>query len=309
MKTLVVGGGQLGQALHRAIGADATIAKGVPWSDPTAAQGHLRDLAAAFIESCQGQPWFVCWSAGAGVVGTPESSLGAEREALAALTSGLSASRGFEAGLGRFFLASSAGGIYASDDGSAKTEHSVPQPTSDYGRSKLTQDEAVQQWADGHGVPTLIGRISNLYGPRQDIRKAQGFISHLCRAMANRTLFTLTVPVSTIRDFVFTDDVAARVADWATSESGAGPGVEIKLLASGRSVTLGHVIALTRAISRTPARVLLASPPGPSEQPAALRFQSRVLTGLDHAHPARSLEDGIQETWQHAMLALQASQV
>lgn len=304
MKSLIIGGGQFGQALHRAIGADTTIATGVPWDNPIAAQSHLRDLAAGFMASCDGQPWFVCWSAGTGVVGTPESALVAERQALATLTTGLSSAPAFDAQHGRFFLASSAGGIYASGDGSAKTEHSVPQPTSDYGRSKLAQDQALQQWADEHGVSTLIGRISNLYGPRQDIRKAQGFISHLCRAMANRTLFTLTVPVSTIRDFVFTDDVASRVASWATKPDEERRGTDIKLLASGRSVTLGHVIAMTRAISRTPARVLLASRPAPSEQPAALRFQSRVLTGLDHAHPARPLEDGIQETWQNTLLGL-----
>ena len=306
MRSLVIGGGQLGQALRRALGDEATIVTGVPWANANDASEHLVDAASRFVSSSGSEPWFVCWSAGVGVVGTPESRLAVERHCLDALLAGLSAAHGFDPSLGSFFLASSAGGIYAEGDGATKTEVSRPHPTSDYGRSKIAQDEAVASWAGRHGVRTLIGRISNLYGPRQDIRKAQGFISHLCRAMAHRTMFTLTTPISTIRDFIYTDDVSARVALWANMGATRPPCAQVKLLVAGRSVTLGRVISMTTAISRTPARVLLAASPSSKEQPASLRFGSLVLPELDRGHPARPLEEGIQSVWTNAMLGLQA---
>ncbi len=307
MRSLIVGGGQLGQSLCRALGEDASIVGGVSWSDPASARQRIDEAARRFIAESAGERWLACWSAGSGVVGTPESMLSIERVALQSMLTSLANAPGFDPRRGSVFVASSAGGIYGSGDGEMKNELSAPHPTSDYGRSKLAQDEAVIEWADAHGVRTLIGRISNLYGPRQDILKPQGFISHLCRAMALRTMFTLTVPVSTIRDFIYTDDVAERVRLWVSADGADVRHAQVKVIASGRSVTLGHVISITTAVSRTPARVLLASRPGPSEQPAALRFESVVLTDLDRDHPPRSLEDGIRATWQNAMLGLQAS--
>ena len=124
--------------------------------------------------------------------------------------------------------------------------------------------------------------------------------------MAQGSLFRLTVPVSTIRDFVYTDDVAARIVRWAIEVAPTSSRVEVKLMVAGRSVTLGHVIAMTRAISRSRARVLLASDPAASAQPGALRFRSRVLPELDAACPARPLEEGIQRTWEATMGAIRS---
>lgn len=297
MKSLIIGGGQLGQSLHRSLGAQAAVARGVPWSDPASAMPYVNHLISEFLRDVGDERWLICWSAGAGVVGTKESALSAERAVLQAMLGAVSGSPHFCATRGALFVASSAGGIYASGSGEQQSEDSRPQPTSDYGRSKVIQDDLVLRWAGQHNVRTLIGRISNLYGPRQDLEKPQGFISHLCRAMSRGQCFTLRVPISTIRDFIFTDDVAERVAYWANSlELGSG-GPVIKILAAGRSVTLGHVIAITRRVSRSPARVQLTSTLTNGEQPSILRFKSVVLTELETARPPRSLEEGIALTW------------
>ena len=273
------------------------VARGIPWSDPTSASHYLSYLISDFLRSVGDERWVVCWSAGAGVVGTKERALSAERAVLQAMLGALSGSPHFIAARGALFVASSAGGIYASGSGEEQSEDSHPQPTSDYGRSKVLQDDSVIGWASQHKVRTLIGRISNLYGPRQDLEKPQGFISHLCRAMSRGQCFTLRVPISTIRDFIFTDDVAEKVTYWAHSSSLGSDGPVVKVLAAGRSVTLGHVIAMTRAVSRTPARVQLASTLVNGEQPSILRFRSVVLPELETACPTRSMEEGIALTW------------
>ena len=178
---------------------------------------------------------------------------------------------------------------------------------SDYGESKLIQDSRVADWAQTTGVRTMIGRISNLYGPRQNLGKPQGFISHLCAAIAKRTSFTLAVPASTIRDFVYTDDVAARVSMWAQLPPEGESTAEVKILAAGRSVTLGNVVAMTTAVARTPVRVHISSGAAPVWQPPALRFRSHVLTRLERSCPERSLEEGIRGTWMKALRSLEGS--
>jgi nucleoside-diphosphate-sugar epimerase len=116
------------------------------------------------------------------------------------------------------------------------------------------------------------------------------------------------VPISTIRDFVFTDDVALRISAWLSSGGHSG-GPQVKLLASGRSVTLGHTITMVRSISRARARVLLSANANTLQQPSALRFQSRSLLELEASVPGRTLEEGIRSTWASTVRDLQQGEL
>ncbi len=307
MKTLVVGNGMLGQAIGQHVGAAGEVLRGIPWAEPAAARGRITEGVHRFIAQGDEPARLLCWCAGAGVVGTPERPLDVERAHLEGFLDAVASAPSIRPELVRVFVASSAGGVYAAGDGAECDESTPPSPRSAYGLNKLRQDEVVKAWSDSTGVPALIGRISNLYGPQQNLAKPQGFISHLCRAIARRSPFTLSVPAGTVRDFVYTDDVAARIVLWAsTGEQHLDPGATTKLLVSGRSITLGQVIARVRAISRAPTRILLGSRPGDAEQPAALRFRSRVATYLDETVPNRTIEHGIRVTWLSAMRSLQA---
>jgi UDP-glucose 4-epimerase len=146
----------------------------------------------------------------------------------------------------------------------------------------------------------MIGRISNLYSSEQNLQKPQGFISHLCRAVAHRRPFTLTVPSHTIRDFVHADDVAARILTWAQGCDHA-PETIIKVLAAGRSVTLGRVIGMVHAIGSRSPQVAFAVRPSSSMQPTLLRFRSVVRSDLEAAVPGRTLEEGIASVWTEAL--------
>ncbi len=60
-------------------------------------------------------------------------------------------------------------------------------------------------------TPLLVGRLSNLYGPGQDLAKPQGLISQLCRAQLTRRPLSIYVSLDTRRDYLFVDDAAAMV--------------------------------------------------------------------------------------------------
>src|SRR5262245_34903500 len=72
------------------------------------------------------------------------------------------------------------------------------QPASNYGAHKVRMEEALRGWSDlfpNHSC--LIGRISSLYGPGQNLNKAEGVISHLSRCLIYHQPVSIYVPLDT----------------------------------------------------------------------------------------------------------------
>lgn len=205
-------GGLLGQALARR--SPSTFrADLIPWNSEGSSQEELISQTIRYREVVGDSPWTVLWAAGAAVTAVDDRSAEAE---LAVFEAALSAVREhLPARNGVFFLASSAGGVYAGGPGAPYDESSVPAPISPYGRLKLRQETMTQDILGGH-AHVVVGRFSNLYGPGQNLRKPQGLVSQLCRAALTHRVTNLYVPLETMRDYLFVDDAAALA--WATIE-------------------------------------------------------------------------------------------
>lgn len=301
METLLVGAGQVGRAVKAALNRPPQVAR-VPWDDPPAARKAIAATVNGFLDRTEGSPWSVCWSAGKGVIGAPAAALEVELGYLRTALDALAAAPPRARERGRLALASSAGGIHGGAGVETVTEASPPTPVSDYGRQKQAQEALVSGFAAASGMPCLLARISSVYGPGQDLRKAQGFVSHLCAAMLRRDGFVLTVPPDTIRDFVYSADVGRRLAVWLETADVDGRGTTtVKLLVSGRSTTLHEVIQVVRAVARVPSRITVSPLPRPGEQPLRTRFRSTVMPHLDRVAPNTSLAEGVHRTWQHLL--------
>ena len=73
---------------------------------------------------------------------------------------------------GSILLASSAGGVHAGDLRQPATETSVATPVSEYGRTKLGQEQLLAELtADRPLTSCVVARYSNLYGPGQRLDK------------------------------------------------------------------------------------------------------------------------------------------
>ena len=232
----------------------------MPWSDPVSSVAALSRQAAALppggVE--------VFWCAGAAVVGSGADELDAENAVLHEFLDQWQPSGGSS-----LFLTSSAGGVYAGSRDAPFTERSPTLPLAPYGYAKLHAEALCRAFSGRTGVPLFIGRISNLYGPGQDIRKSQGLITLLCRAQLTRQPLNIYVSLDTMRDFLFVDDAAAMVVAGLAAVGERG-GSHTKVLANGRSHTIGAVIGELRRISRRRPPVAF----GVSEQ---ARFQVRDL--------------------------------
>jgi len=286
--TLVVGaGGLLGSSFLRAReGATAPPTK-IPWQSPLPA---LEELARWATDTTHGDPWQIVWCAGSGVVGTPEESLLGETRALTHFLGALER-RGTS---GRcFVLASSAGGVYGGSQDDPITEASAPVPISAYGEAKLEQEQIVGHWATRTGVRSVICRVSNLYGPGQDLSKPQGLVSRLIQASVSGEPLLVYVSLDTVRDYLYAPD-AGRLMSAAMSRALVDDSelVTTKIIASGRSVTIGLIINELGRVRRRRSPVVLGVTALTSMQPRTLRYSSIVWPDIDEL-PQASLPEGL----------------
>jgi UDP-glucose 4-epimerase len=319
----VVGrGGLLGSCVERAIGSDVwRPARPLIWSDPDQLRqsiaGAVRDFRTRLAtesaaESKRG--WCVYWCAGSGVVGTPADRLAAETASLRFFLDQLGSALGeSQSGLtGRVFFASSAGGAYGGSAERPMTEATLPRPISDYGRSKLEQEQVLRNWArDRPSVSTLVGRLSNLYGPGQHLDKPQGLISHMSRCMIFGVPVRIYVPLDTIRDYLFAQDAATRIAADMSRLGREAPGGGqhvIKIFSSGNETTVGGLIGVFRQIAKKQLRIVSGLNPVQAQQPAQLQFRSVIWTD-EPVLTRTELLDGVNRVHRHQFALFQAGRL
>lgn len=108
----------------------------------------------------------------------------------------------------RVVLASS-GAVYGQPDRFPITEDFPPRPISPYGYSKLCAEHIARMFFDVYGIPTVIARIFNSYGPRVPRYIVYDFLQKLQR---DPTRLEILGDGKQQRDFTYvTDTVAALV--------------------------------------------------------------------------------------------------
>jgi UDP-glucose 4-epimerase len=112
-------------------------------------------------------------------------------------------------GVKRFIFASTAGPIYGdmSGHGQPFDESFYPHPSCPYGVSKLAAEQYIQLYSDLYGLPFVIFRYPNVYGPRQIPASEAGVVTIFARAMLRRERPTIFGDGSKTRDYVYVDDI------------------------------------------------------------------------------------------------------
>jgi UDP-glucose 4-epimerase len=263
----VIGGsGLLGSAVRRAVATTGgeVLRTAVPWGDTEAAIAALLAGSRQLPES----GWRLVWCAGVGVVGSKAEQLQTELDVVRGFLDAWQPGAG-----GAIFAASSAGGVYAGSSGTPFTEDTVPAALSPYGEAKLQLEQLFSDFSGRTDVPLLLGRISNLYGPGQDLGKSQGLVSMLCRAHLTGEPLDIYVSLDTMRDYLFVDDAAA-MAVAGLEEAAARGGVMTKIFASGQSHTIAGVIGEIRRITRRRPPIVTVPSATSRFQVSDLRFRS-----------------------------------
>jgi len=278
-------GGLLGAHVASAVtaaGHEVIDGPAIPWQDPGAASAALEAGLDRFLGEVGDASWGILWCAGAGVTNTSRELLDLELRTFRSFVSALALRLNPERAVrGRFFLASSAGGAYGGSSEPPFTEHSRAAPASPYGETKLAMEEAVREAVVPASVPTLIGRIANLYGPGQNLAKGQGLISQLCAASASGGTVPLFADLGTLRDYVYAADCGAMIVAALWGRDGEAiadtPSAEpvVKILCSGEATSIQGVLDAFQAAFGVAAPVAI-TPPTPGKQTLDLRLSSVV---------------------------------
>jgi UDP-glucose 4-epimerase len=280
------------------------------WEDPTRLSKELDRATESFAGEVRrgDSSWVVLWCAGAGGIGTPTQAFETESTALRQLVDRLGASLADPepARQGLFLLSSSAGGVYGDNPEVPLTEDSRCSPISDYGRNKLGQEEFVLGWAGSRpNVSCLVARLSNLYGPGQNLARPQGLIAQLSRSIVHRQPVHIYVPLDTLRDYLFVDDAARHLLRILGRLHETLPsGRLVKIFAAGQSISIAGIIGIFARISKRPPRIVCMPHARHRQQPLRLQFRSR--RALDEgAPPMTDLTAGIHAVVQHHLALYQ----
>lgn len=254
MLVWVIGaGGLFGSAVVRIAterGDSVLISSGVPWHDTERAEAHLRgdrDRFTAWVDQTPSvQAWAIIWCAGSATTASAAAEFAEEGRAFESFMSMMS--QGLpQTSRGRVLVVSSAGGVYAGSSPAPFSASTPPSPIGAYGRLKVEQEDVAGRILSPF-VDVIIARISNLYGPGQDLGKLQGVISQLCSAGITKQPVSIFVSLDTLRDFIYVDDAARLAFHWLDV---GGRGVTTRVIASGTSTSLGRIIALANDIIRS----------------------------------------------------------
>lgn len=309
-------GGLLGSSLSSQSQFHSTLfclwdcAKKFDWKNPLPLRIQFKEAIQKFqAEVGRYSSWTLLWAAGSGVIGSSDNGLKLETDNFIFFLETLKEQ--FQGNFidGHFFLASSAGGVWAGSQTLPISESAIACPVSEYGRQKLKQEEALIRLATAHSeLKVMIGRISNLYGNRQNMSKPQGLLSQLCRSTLLRVPLNIFVPQETIRDYIFTDDCAELIFRSLQTlwQSKSDSNILLKIFASGEPASIRTILAcLHRLTKREP--MIICPPQAVSHQhPLELSFKTQVLV---ESYTCRPLIEGLKLVLDYQESLLQLGQL
>jgi nucleoside-diphosphate-sugar epimerase len=177
----------------------------------------------------------------------------------------------------------------ASSHGAISESHPT-KAASPYAGAKLAAENMVQSYYHAFGLPTVILRPFNTYGPYQKTTGEGGVVSIFIRKELDGEVLNICGDGTQTRDFLYVEDCADFVVRAAMSDRCIG---EIINAGSGQDITIND---LANLICRDTSRIQHVNHIHPQSEIATLvcdRSKARRLLGWE---PRTSLEEGIEKT-------------
>jgi UDP-glucose 4-epimerase len=275
----------------------------VRWSDSNLALIDLKQNLSKFLDqSDHYSRWAIVWAAGSATTSTHQDQADQELELFQKFIDELSSQHPNTSG--EFLLISSAGGIYAGSSNPPFTEQTVPHPISVYGHLKYAQEKALSRLCDLPWLRLSIARVSNAYGPGQNLTKLQGIISKFALSTLTREPINLFVPLSTVRDYIYVTDLGRKVQDLINKpalESDQGA-IRIRIIASGTGTSLAQVFRTCQDVFHRKIPTAMGVHPSSTSQALDLRFKTDFPD--PHSGNETTLPIGIKSVFEDVSIRL-----
>lgn len=196
-------------------------------------------------------------------------------------------------GIDRLIYSSSGGTVYGEPEEIPIPESSALRPVSGYGIVKMLMERYLRIFGLWRKLDYLIVRISNPYGPCQELSNRHGAVPALMRALRSSKPFGIFGDGETVRDYIYIEDVCSALAGLAVSEErnrafniGTGEGTSLNRLIS----EIERVSGLKLDRIHEPIRG------------SDLRRNVLAVSGINKAtgwKPETTLEQGLRKTWEY----------
>lgn len=196
-----------------------------------------------------------------------------------------------EASVKRVVFTSSGGTVYGVPDLLPTPEAAPLRPMTAYSAVKAALEGYLAAYEHQFGLQYRVLRLANPFGPSQAASKAQGVIPIFVDRIRNGEPIEIWGDGSTVRDFIFIDDVIAAITTCLSDESS---GVTYNI-GSGVGRTLNDVITLIENVSGMSANVIY-KPSRQSDIPVNVLDCSAAYSQLGW-QPTVEFIDGLERTW------------
>lgn len=196
-----------------------------------------------------------------------------------------------DCGVGRIVVTSTSE-VYGTAQYVPIDEKHPRQPQSPYSATKIGADAIAESFYRAFGLPVVIARPFNTYGPRQSARAIiPTIITQIASGKRNLKLGDL----SPTRDFNYVTDTAAGFIALAETPGIEGRDINI---ATGKEVTMADTLAAIAGIMNVEVETITDPQrlrPAKSEV-NRLCGDNTLITSLTDWRPAHTLEDGLRKT-------------
>jgi len=254
----------------------------ISWTDPEQRFHGLKQNLSRFVEFTESSQATIIWAAGQGGVAAHQKHEVSEWSAFSDFVEILEKS--FKLHGAHIVICSSAGGVYGGSQSPPFTIDTVPVAISDYGQEKIDIEQlAASRLSAKNRV--LVARITNLYGAWPGTR--QGLVNRLCTSAVTREPIQIYVTLDTSRDYIDVEDAAQILFHEIEYSLSGSLGVHMCLVGSGRTTSVGEVIATVTDVGRRKIPISLADLSFKDLQPKDLRV---VPTWIERGLPCSPVE-------------------
>ena len=191
----------------------------------------------------------------------------------------------------RYLFVSSGGAIYGEAEYLPIGEDAPLRPSSDYGLGKRAAEQEIGTRIVRDGLPGIIVRPGNAYGPGHRPDSGQGLVTAAFASALRGSPLTVFGDGGQVRDYIFIDDVAAGLIA-ALDRGKVGQAYN---LGSGVGTSVRQLLDLVQGLAGP---IAIDWQPGRASDVSANILDSSLLADDTGWSAQVALPDGLKQTWQ-----------
>ena len=206
-------------------------------------------------------------------------------------------------GVKKVIFASSGGTVYGEQREFPATEDHPTNPVSPYGVAKLTCEKYLHYYYVQYGIPYIVFRYANIYGPRQNPHGEAGVVAIFINKMLKGEQPIINGDGKQTRDYVYVGDVAELnrravscdvIARSVSNEAIPCKGTSIFNVGTGIETNVNELFHLIKNIVGI--NMSEQHAPAKKGEQARSSIVSKQLNSKHGFAPKRSLKDGLSKT-------------